>query len=151
MIADFKKEELPANVRVELAIVESGILSDQGKKSEAVVALQIPQLNPKRAFEYSPRLFSAYSDALANAGRNQEAERWARLAFMAEAALGQGNFAEPEIFDMFGEAGLFEQEEKSVELTETAEEAEETAEEEVAEDEKTEAPKTEEAEETSAE
>lgn len=73
---------------------------------------------------------------------------------MAEAALGQGNFAEPEIFDMFGEAGLFEQEEKSVELTETAEEAEETAEasaEEVAEDEKTEAPKTEEAEETSAE
>ena len=151
MIAEFKKEELPANVRVELAIVESGILSDQGKKSEAVVALQIPQLNPKRAFEYSPRLFSAYSDALANAGRNQEAERWARLAFMAEAALGQGNFAEPEIFDMFGEAGLFEQEEKSVELTETAEEAEETAEEEVAEDEKTEAPKTEEAEETSAE
>lgn len=167
MIAEFKKEELPANVRVELAIVESGILSDQGKKSEAVVALQIPQLNPKRAFEYSPRLFSAYSDALANAGRNQEAERWARLALMAEAALGQGNFAEPEIFDIFGEAGLFEQEEKSVELTETADEAEETAEasaeedaneaqEEAAEDEKTEAPKTEapkpeEAEEASAE
>ncbi len=165
MIAEFKKEELPANVRVELAIVESGILSDQGKKSEAVVALQIPQLNPKRAFEYSPRLFSAYSDALANAGRNQEAERWARLAFMAEAALGQGNFAEPEIFDMFGEAGLFEKEEKSVELTETAEEkAEETAEtsvneeasesqEEAAEGEKTEAAESEaeEAEETSAE
>ena len=155
MIAEFKKEELPANVRVELAIVESGILSDQGKKSEAVVALQIPQLNPKRAFEYSPRLFSAYSDALANAGRNQEAERWARLAFMAEAALGQGNFAEPEIFDMFGEAGLFEQEEKSVELTETAEASAEEeapeAQEEVAEEEKTEAPEAEEAEETSAE
>lgn len=165
MIAEFKKEELPANVRVELAIVESGILSDQGKKSEAVVALQIPQLNPKRAFEYSPRLFSAYSDALANAGRNQEAERWARLAFMAEAALGQGNFAEPEIFDMFGEAGLFEQEEKSVEIAEPADEkAEETAEtsaneeaseaqEEAAEGEKTEVAESEaeEAEETSAE
>ena len=165
MIAEFKKEELPANVRVELAIVESGILSDQGKKSEAVVALQIPQLNPKRAFEYSPRLFSAYSDALANAGRNQEAERWARLAFMAEAALGQGNFAEPEIFDMFGEAGLFEKEEKSVEIAESAEEkAEETAEtsvneeaseaqEEAAEGEKTEVAESEaeEAEETSAE
>ena len=165
MIAEFKKEELPANVRVELAIVESGILSDQGKKSEAVVALQIPQLNPKRAFEYSPRLFSAYSDALANAGRNQEAERWARLAFMAEAALGQGNFAEPEIFDMFGEAGLFEKEEKSVEIAEPADEkAEETAEtsaneeaseaqEEAAEGEKTEVAESEaeEAEETSAE
>ena len=163
MIAEFKKEELPANVCVELAIVESGILSDQGKKSEAVVALQIPQLNPKRAFEYSPRLFSAYSDALANADRNQEAERWARLSFMAEAALGQGNFAEPEIFDMFGEAGLFEKEEKPVELTESAgEESEEIAEAsaeneaseaqaEAVEDEKTELPKTEEAEETSAE
>lgn len=165
MIAEFKKEELPANVRVELAIVASGILSDQGKKSEAVVALQIPQLNPKRAFEYSPRLFSAYSDALANAGRNQEAERWARLAFMAEAALGQGNFAEPEIFDMFGEAGLFEKEEKSVEIAEPADEkAEETAEtsaneeaseaqEEAAEGEKTEVAESEaeEAEETSAE
>lgn len=165
MIAEFKKEELPANVRVELAIVESGILSDQGKKPEAVVALQIPQLNPKRAFEYSPRLFSAYSDALANAGRNQEAERWARLAFMAEAALGQGNFAEPEIFDMFGEAGLFEKEEKSVEIAAPADEkTEETAEtsaneeaseaqEEAAEGEKTEAAEseTEEAEETSAE
>ena len=162
MIAESEKEELPANVRVELAIVESGILSDQGKKSEAVVALQIPQLNPKRAFEYSPSLFSAYSDALANADRNQEAERWARLSFMAEAALGQGNFAEPEIFDMFGEAGLFEKEEKPVELTESAgEKSEEIAEasaeneaseaqEEAVEDEKTELPKTEEAEETSA-
>ena len=73
-----------------------------------------------------------------------------RLAFMAEAALGQGNFAEPEIFDMFGEAGLFEKEEKSVEITEPAEEAPE-AQEEVAEEEKTEAPEAEEAEETSAE
>lgn len=115
MIAEFKREELPAEVRVELAIVESGILTDQGKKSQAVVALQIPQLNPKRAFEYSPRLFSAYADALANAGRNQEAERWARLSVVAEAALGQGNFAEPEIFDIFGEADLFEKEEKPAE------------------------------------
>ena len=118
LIAEFKKEELPADVRVELAIVESGILTDQGKKSEAVAALQIPQLNPKRAFEYSPRLFTAYSEALSAAGRYQEAERWARLAFIAEAALGQGNFAEPEIFDMFGEADLFEKEEKPSE-TET--------------------------------
>ena len=101
MIAEFKRGELPAEVRVELAIVESGILTDQGKKSQAVAALQIPQLNPKRAFEYSPRLFSAYADALANAGREQEAERWARLSVVAEAALGQGNFAEPEIFDIF--------------------------------------------------
>ena len=61
MIAEFKKEELPANVRVELAIVESGILSDQGKKSEAVVALQIPQLNPKRAFAVTAPVCSAHT------------------------------------------------------------------------------------------
>ena len=34
---------------------------------------------------------------------------------MAEAALGQGNFAEPEIFDIFGEADLFEKEETPAE------------------------------------
>lgn len=154
MIAEFKKEELPANVRVELAIVESGILSDQGKKSEAVVALQIPQLNPKRAFEYSPRLFSAYADALANAGRDQEAERWARLSVVAEAALGQGNFAEPEIFDIFGEADLFEKEETPAERPvkaadeEASEKAEATgSEENTSEDSAAEAPEDSEAEE----
>ena len=98
MIAEFKREELPAEVRVELAIVESGILTDQGKKSQAVVALQIPQLNPKRAFEYSPRLFSAYADALANAGRDQEAERWARLSVVAEAALGPVSYTHLDVY-----------------------------------------------------
>ena len=154
MIAEFKREELPAEVRVELAIVESGILTDQGKKSQAVVALQIPQLNPKRAFEYSPRLFSAYADALANAGRNQEAERWARLSVVAEAALGQGNFAEPEIFDIFGEADLFEKEEMPAESPvkaadeEASEKAEATgSEESTSEDSAAEAPEDSEAEE----
>ena len=115
MIEEAKREELPAQVRVELAIVESGIYADQGKKSQAISALQIPQLNPKRAFEYSPRLFTAYSEALDNAGRSQEAEQWARLAFRAEAALGQGEFAEPEIFDIYGESELFEPEEPVLE------------------------------------
>jgi triphosphoribosyl-dephospho-coA synthetase len=154
MIAEFKREELPAEVRVELAIVESGILTDQGKKSQAVVALQIPQLNPKRAFEYSPRLFSAYADALANAGRDQEAERWARLSVVAEAALGQGNFAEPEIFDIFGEADLFEKEETPAERPvkaadeEASEKAEATgSEENTSEDSAAEAPEDSEAEE----
>ena len=117
MIAESKKEELPANVRVELAIAESGILSDQGKKSEAVVALQIPQLNPKRAFEYSPPPFTpAYPTRLltqtvtrkqnaGHASHSRQKQHWVR-----------GNFAEPEIFDMFGGSRPFEQEEKSVEL-----------------------------------
>lgn len=113
MIDEAKREELDSAARAELAIVESGIYTDQGKKSQAVAALEIPQLNPKLAYDYSPRLFGAYAEALANAGRVQEAQRWERLAHVAEAALGQGDYEEPEIFDMYGEADLFEPEEEA--------------------------------------
>ena len=112
MLNEAQREDLPTAVRVELAIVESGIYIDQGKKSQAIAVLRIPQLDPKRAYHYSPRLFTAYAAALANAGKKQEAQRWERLAHMAEAALGQGDYAEPEIFDIYGESDLLEPEEK---------------------------------------
>lgn len=111
MLNEAQREDLPTAVRVELAIVESGIYIDQGKKSQAIAVLHIPQLDPKRAYHYSPRLFTAYAAALANAGKKQEAQRWERLAHMAEAALGQGDYAEPEIFDIYGESDLLEPEE----------------------------------------
>lgn len=111
MLNEAQREDLPTAVRVELAIVESGIYIDQGKKSQAIAVLRIPQLDPKRAYHYSPRLFTAYAAALANAGKKQEAQRWERLAHMAEAALGQGDYAEPEIFDIYGESDLLEPEE----------------------------------------
>ena len=111
MLNEAQREDLPTAVRVELAIVESGIYINQGKKSQAIAVLRIPQLDPKRAYHYSPRLFTAYAAALANAGKKQEAQRWERLAHMAEAALGQGDYAEPEIFDIYGESDLLEPEE----------------------------------------
>ena len=111
MLNEAQREDLPTAVRVELAIVESGIYIDQGKKSQAIAVLRIPQLDPKRAYHYSPRLFTAYAAALANAGKKQEAQRWERLAHMAEAALGQGDYAEPESFDIYGESDLLEPEE----------------------------------------
>lgn len=114
MLNEAQREDLPTAVRVELAIVESGIYIDQGKKSQAIAVLRIPQLDPKRAYHYSPRLFTAYAAALANAGKKQEAQRWERLAHMAEAALGQGDYAEPEIFDIYGESDLLEPEENPV-------------------------------------
>ena len=114
MLSEAQREDLPTAVRVELAIVESGIYIDQGKKSQAIAVLRIPQLDPKRAYHYSPRLFTAYAAALANAGKKQEAQRWERLAHMAEAALGQGDYAEPEIFDIYGESDLLEPEENPV-------------------------------------
>lgn len=120
-----RTEDVPAAVRSEVAIVVSGIHRDAGELEKAIKALEIPELNPKRGFDYSPRLFSAYADLLEEAGRGKEATRWARLAIMTEAALGQGDFAEPEIFDIFTEADLLEPEEPSVDLE--AVEAEEAA------------------------
>lgn len=111
-----KNEEVPAAVRSEVAIVVSGIYSDQGELKKALKALEIPELNPKRGFDYSPRLFNTYADLLEQDGRSKEAARWARLALMTEAALGQGDFVEPEIFDIFTEQDLFEPEEPSVDL-----------------------------------
>ncbi|MDO5750183.1 MAG: hypothetical protein Q4P78_03130 [Rothia sp. (in: high G+C Gram-positive bacteria)] len=120
MIQEAKGEKLPAAVRVELAIVESGMLLDSGDAAGAVKALEIEQLNPKRAFDYSPRLYTAYSQALEAAGRAKEADRWARLSVIAEAALGQGDYSEPSIFDIFDEeAELLEP--KEVVIQESAE------------------------------
>lgn len=109
-------EEVPAAVRSEVAIVVSGIYSDRGELAKAISALEIPELNPKRGYDYSPRLFNAYAELLQQEGRTKEAARWARLALMTEAALGQGDFVEPEIFDIFTEEDLLEPEEASVDL-----------------------------------
>ncbi|MEX5296828.1 hypothetical protein QYM41_16245 [Kocuria sp. CPCC 205268] len=85
--------------RVELAIVLAGMRRDQGDAQGAVDALSIPQLDKNRGFAYSPRLFRAYAEALRGVGRGQEALTWDRQAVVAEAALGTGQFAEPEIID----------------------------------------------------
>ncbi|MGV3017329.1 hypothetical protein [Rothia sp. 88186D007BW] len=111
-----KSEDVPAAVRSEVAIVVSGIYSDQGDLKKALKALEIPELNPKRGFDYSPRLFNTYAELLTQDGRVKEAARWARLALMTEAALGQGDFVEPEIFDIFTEQDLLEPEEPSIDL-----------------------------------
>lgn len=114
-------DELQPATRVEVSLVVSGIKHDAGDLDGALKALEIPELNKKRGFEYSPRLFSAYADLLTEAGRRKEAQSWMRLAVMTEAALGQGDFIEPEIFDIFTEQELLEPEEKFVDLSEEAE------------------------------
>lgn len=119
-------DELQPATRVEVSLVVSGIKHDAGDLDGALKALEIPELNKKRGFEYSPRLFSAYADLLTEAGRRKEAQSWMRLAVMTEAALGQGDFVEPEIFDIFTEQELLEPEEKSVDLAEESEKEIET-------------------------
>ncbi|MFI7494185.1 hypothetical protein ACH9D2_05605 [Kocuria sp. M4R2S49] len=92
-------QSLEPGEKVELAIVLAGMRRDQGDAQGAVDALTIPQLDKNRGFAYSPRLFRAYAEALRGVGRDREALTWDRQAVVAEAALGTGQFAEPEIID----------------------------------------------------
>ncbi|NKX56812.1 hypothetical protein HGG74_20280 [Arthrobacter sp. E918] len=89
--------------KVELAMVESGALTDLGDPEAALAALEIPQLDKNRAFSFSPRLFRAYADALEAVGRSDDAATWRRQALVAESALGVGDFAEPDIIDLVGD------------------------------------------------
>lgn len=81
------REALPAPVQVELAIALSGCRLDRGELDKALVELQIPQLDPSKAFSYSPALFDAYAVVLEELGRADEATLWGERANRAAAAL----------------------------------------------------------------
>ncbi|WP_231601190.1 primosomal protein [Salinibacterium sp. SWN167] len=83
-----KRSTLSSAVQVELAIAMSGARLDLGHAEEALVELQIPQLDPDKAFSYSPALFGAYGTVLEELGRDDEAAIWFSRADVAEAALG---------------------------------------------------------------
>ena len=103
LAAEVKPDQLPVASRVELAIVVSGIHLDNDDPRSALKALELPELNPRRGFSYSPRLFRAYAQALSAAGRAEEGRKWASLARRAERALGLDIEPEPEILDLDGE------------------------------------------------
>ncbi|GAA2313388.1 hypothetical protein GCM10010402_86430 [Actinomadura luteofluorescens] len=77
-------EKLDPAGRVELRIVESGVRRDMGQTDAAVVTLQIPELRDRRLRPWSVRLFYAYADALAEAGRESEASDWFARASAAD-------------------------------------------------------------------
>ena len=81
------RASLPVEVQVLLAVAMSGARLDLGQPDAALVELQIPQLDPQRAFPWSPDLFDAYATVLEELGRNEEAEVWFRRAEVAEDAL----------------------------------------------------------------
>jgi hypothetical protein len=74
-------------VQVELAIAMSGARLDLGQPDAALLELQIPQLNPDRAFSWSPALFDSYATVLDELGRTEEAELWWTRADVAADAL----------------------------------------------------------------
>ncbi len=93
------RSELPATVQVGLAIAMSGARLDLGQPELALAELEIPQLDPDRAFSYSPALFSAYAEVLEELGRDSDAAAWRARADRAEEALGGP--AESELVEIF--------------------------------------------------
>ena len=91
------RSSLATPVRVSLAIAMSGARLDQGEVELALGELQIPELDPDRAFEWSPLLFSAYAAVLEDLGRHDEAKFWAQRADVAADALGISDDDDDEI------------------------------------------------------
>ncbi|OJU74339.1 MAG: hypothetical protein BGO15_12855 [Microbacterium sp. 71-23] len=88
---------LDAEQRVELAIALSGARLDLGQADRALTELDIPELDPDRAFSYSPALFAARAGVLEELGREAEASEWYRRAEIAADAIDQANgFGEDE-------------------------------------------------------
>lgn len=81
------RRTLSVPTRVELAIAMSGARLDLGQTAEALMELEIPQLDPAKAFSYSPALFDAYAIVLDELGRTDEADEWTRRADLAAEAL----------------------------------------------------------------
>ena len=81
------RSSLPVPVQVELAIAMSGARLDLEQPDLALIELQIPQLDAKTAFSYSPNLFAAYATVLEELGRDEEAEKWFDHADAAAEAL----------------------------------------------------------------
>jgi hypothetical protein len=103
------RETLPVEVQVSLAIAMSGARLDRGQNEAALVELEIPQLDPNRAYSWSPELFHAYADVLEELGRDDDANQWRDRAARAESALGtvEGD-GEDELIDIVEEDELFD-------------------------------------------
>jgi hypothetical protein len=71
-----ESRELSRAEAIELAIVAAGARRDLGELDAAVVGLQLPELEPARRDPWSARLFYAYADNLAAAGREADAVQW---------------------------------------------------------------------------
>lgn len=90
------RPSLDASVQVALAIAMSGARLDLGQPEAALGELQIPQLDPERAYSYSPALFDAYATVLEDLGRTEEAEEWWQRSDRAAAALERAAIPEGE-------------------------------------------------------
>ncbi|MGQ4496578.1 hypothetical protein ACUH95_06215, partial [Dermabacteraceae bacterium P13101] len=77
-------EKLSASMAIELLIVVAGAYSDMGDTQTALKTLDIPALRHKVDGKWQVRLWVAYADVLAMLGRNDESQKWLRLAADAD-------------------------------------------------------------------
>ncbi|KKI21552.1 MULTISPECIES: hypothetical protein [unclassified Leucobacter] len=98
-----KDAELDMEQRVHVAIAMSGARLDLGQTQQALFELEIPELDPKRAYSWSPDLFGAYATVLEDLGREAEAAKWWANAERAAGALDDhfGARDELEVFEVF--------------------------------------------------
>lgn len=87
---------LEVPVQVALAIAMSGARLDLGQPEAALTELQIPQLDPERAYVWSPALFDAYATVLEDLARAEEAEQWWQRSDRAMIALERAAIPEGE-------------------------------------------------------
>ncbi|NQX12419.1 hypothetical protein HQQ80_12335 [Microbacteriaceae bacterium VKM Ac-2855] len=87
------RSTLSVQAQVSLAIAMSGARLDLDQPGLALVELEIPQLQPDRAFSYSPELFSAYAEVLEELGRIDDAAEWRLRADRAARAIAEAEGA----------------------------------------------------------
>ena len=116
---------LPTATRVALAIAMSGARLDRGETELALGELEIPELNPDLAFDWSPALFSARAAVLEDLGRGEEAAFWQERADVAAAALGHGDDEEMIVEDAYDD---FAEEPVGIEIDEADHTEQESAE-----------------------
>ncbi|GAA1608585.1 hypothetical protein GCM10009804_75360 [Kribbella hippodromi] len=76
LIKDKHARDLSEPTQIELLIVAAGARRDLGQTAAAVQMLEVPELTKRTRAEWLPRLRYAYADALAEAGRTDDALVW---------------------------------------------------------------------------
>ncbi|WP_083750769.1 hypothetical protein [Kribbella sp. ALI-6-A] len=71
--------------QIEMLIVAAGARRDMGQTAAAIQTLEVPELTKRTRAEWLPRLRYAYADALAEAGRTEDALIWFHRAAGADA------------------------------------------------------------------
>ncbi|MGF1664200.1 MAG: Replicase polyprotein 1ab [Kineosporiaceae bacterium] len=86
LVAETSSAELDAAELAELLIVAAGARRDLGQADAAVATLRTPLLERASSEAWQERLWFAYGEALAAAGREAEGRRWLRRAAAHPAA-----------------------------------------------------------------